>query len=112
MQKIGPFFYIGNKLIYNACTIEEGREQWNKIDNPYSHEELYDASFLDGDYIYEPRGRVVFDRDRRLSIIYIDMCIYKPEVIEKIREAFSLDAYEIDFDDHYRCRNCLKEDLF
>lgn len=48
MAKIGPFFYINNKLIYNACDLDEGREQAGKLDNSYSHEMLYD------DNLYRP----------------------------------------------------------
>lgn len=40
--QIGPFFYIENKLIYNTCTLNKGRRQADKLDNSYSHEQLWD----------------------------------------------------------------------
>ena len=40
MTQIGPFFYIRGKLIYNACSLVEGREQAGKLDNPYGHDQL------------------------------------------------------------------------
>ena len=59
MPRIGPFFYIKEKLIYNACSFSEGRKQADKLDNSYGHEKLWDDRFHSGEYIDHPRGRVV-----------------------------------------------------
>ena len=107
---IGPFFWIRRKLLFNICAVGEGRKQWDKEDNSYSHEQLYDDHFDQGDYIDHPRGRVVRDLCRDISIIYIDRCINRPKVIEEIVGAFNIDAYEIQYDDHYRCRRCIAKD--
>ncbi len=109
MIKLGPFFYIDNKLIYNACTLEDARPQADKLDNSYGHDKLYDDYFLDGDYIDYPRGRVVWDKTNDRAIIYIDKCINNESVIMKILKAFDLKDYVIAFDDHYHCKNCLWE---
>lgn len=105
--KIGPFFYINNELIINAVPIEKGTARGDKIDNPYSHEKLYDDYFRDGDYINYPRGRVVWDTKQNLAIIYIDTCIEKDFVIEKIKELFELDNYILEHDEHYVCPECM-----
>ena len=104
---IGPFFYIENKLIYNTCTLNKGRRQADKLDNSYSHEQLWDDHFDSGGYIDYPRGRVVWDCTNNRAIIYIDRCINTPEVLAKIKEAFDLQDYAVEFDEHYRCRNCI-----
>ena len=104
--QIGPFFYIENKLIYNTCTLNKGRRQADKLDNSYSHEQLWDDHFDSGEYIDHPRGRVIWDCNKYRAIIYIDRCISKPEVILRITEDFDLRDYTIESDDHYRCRNC------
>ena len=108
---IGPFFYIKDVLYVNTCTLAEGRTQADKLDNSYGHDKLYEDHFKDGDYIDYPRGRVVFDLTNWRSIIYIDPCINKPQIIKKIVKAFNIDDYVIEFDDHYHCKNCVG-DLF
>lgn len=58
--KVGPFFFINNKdFIFKGLDIDRARTQADKLDNPYSHERLYDDHFITGDYIDFPRGRVV-----------------------------------------------------
>ena len=83
------------------------RRQADKLDNSYGHEKLWDEKVGVGDYIDCPRGRVVWDCTNDRAIIYIDKCINRPAVIEKIKNAFGFDDYEIGFDDHYRCRRCV-----
>lgn len=111
MTQIGPFFYIHGKLIYNACPLSEGREQAGKLDNPYGHEQLYDSSFKDGDYIDYPRGRVIWDKINSHAIIYIDPCIQNQTVLDKKAGVFELEGYAVASDDHYHCKNCVG-DLF
>ena len=105
---IGPFFYINNELICNTCSLDEGRRQADKLDNSYSHEQLWDDYSRSGEYIDHPRGRVVWDRTNNRAIIYIDKCINKPEIISKIKPAFVIQNYTVEFDDHYRCRDCVE----
>lgn len=103
---IGPFFYIHNRLIFNACPLSEGRRQADKIDNSYSHERLYDDFFEAGEYIDYPRGRVVWDCGNNRAVIYIDPCINRAEVVEKLRAAFDVTEYVLAEDDHYHCKQC------
>ena len=107
MPKIGPFFYIRNKLLYHAVALSEGRAQADKLDDSYSHERLYDAYFRSGDYIDYPRGRVIWDTTRQQAIVYIDPCIADEDVLRQIAEAFSLERYTVESDDHYHCKNCV-----
>ena len=93
LSSIGPFFYIWGKLIYNACPLSEGREQAGKLDNSYGHDQLYDAHFKTGEYIDYPRGRVVWDEKKIHSIIYIDPCINRENVLSQIIDAWT-DTYE------------------
>ena len=87
---IGPFFYIRGKLIYNACPLAEGREQAGKLDNSYGHDQLYDDHFKIGEYIDYPRGRVVWDKEKIHSIIYIAPCINREDVLSRIIAAFDI----------------------
>lgn len=105
--QIGPFFYIENNLICNTCPLDNGRRQADKLDNSYSHEQLWDDYFNSGEYIDHPRGRVVWDCTNNRTIIYIDKCINNPEVLAKIKDAFALQDYSVEFDSHYCCRDCV-----
>ena len=111
LSSIGPFFYIRGKLIYNACPLAGGREQAGKLDNSYGHDQLYDAHFKTGEYIDYPRGRVVWDEKKIHSIIYIDPCINRENVLSQIIDAFDIGDYVVEYDDHYHCKNCVG-DLF
>ncbi len=104
---IGPFFYINNRLIYNTCPLENGREQAGKLDNSYGHEQLYDDYFKYGDYIDYPRGRVIWDKEKNYAVIYIDSCINKENVLEEIIKAFEIADYVVEQDEHYCCKNCV-----
>lgn len=108
---IGPFFFIRGKLIFNACPLAEGREQAGKLDNSYGHDVLYDAYFKTGEYIDYPRGRVVWDKEKNHSIIYIDPCINRKDVLSQIISSFNIGEYVIEYDDHYHCKKCVG-DLF
>ena len=96
MVLIGPFFYIRGKLIFNACPLAEGQEQAGKLDNSYGHDQLYDDHFKTGEYIDYPRGRVVWDKEKNLSIIYIDPCINREDVLSQIIDAFDIWDYVVE----------------
>ncbi len=111
-MQIGPFFYIPQKrrVIYNACNIEQGELRIDKYDNPYGHEQLWDDYFSNGDYINYPRGRVIYDSTNHKAIIYIDKCINKPVMIEKIKTLFAIDIpYVVEYDFHYQCIRCMQD---
>ena len=105
---IGPFLYIKNTLIFNACPLSEGRKQADKLDNSYGHEKLRDDHFYTGDYIDYPRGRAVWDCTNNRVIIYIDPCIKRANVLAKIEAAFGLTDYVLAEDDRYRCKRCVE----
>ena len=105
---IGPFFYVNGGFIMHKITANQGESRGNKLDNPYSHEKLYDDNFKCGDYINIPRGRVVWDCEEDKAIIYIDICIEKVDVaVMEIAKAFGLTDYMIKHDEHYVCPNCI-----
>ena len=109
MSKIGPFFYIHDVLLCNACPLSEGRKQANMIDNSYGHEQLFDDYFHTGDYIDYPRGRVIWERMKEQAIIYIDPCIDRPDIVNKIIDTFELSSYTMASDEHYHCKHCIGE---
>lgn len=109
MLTIGPFFYINDRLIYNACPLDQARKQFDKLDNSYGHEKLFDDYFRTGDYIDYPRGRVVWDITNDHAIVYIDSCINKPKILMEIAETFGLGKYVVERDEHYQCKYCITD---
>jgi len=89
INNIGPFFYINGEYIAHCIPDWRGEKRGGKLDNPYSHESLYDDFFHDGDYIDVPRGRVVWDTEADRAILYLDRCIEKINgAVEKIAKRF------------------------
>ena len=56
---LGPFFYADGVITGHKILVASGETRGGKVDNPFSHEKLYDDNFSGGDYIDIPRGRVV-----------------------------------------------------
>lgn len=106
-SKLGPFFLIENKLLYNAADISDCDTRGDKIDNPCSHEKLFEENYSKSlDYIDYPRGRVIWDSTNGRAIIYIDPCINNAATIGKIAKAFSISDYTVEGDIHYHCKKC------
>lgn len=104
---IGPFFYYQGQLVAHAIPEEDGEQRAGKLDNPYSHEQLFDEIGSGEDYINIPRGRVVFDMKQASGIIYVDRCIENvPGAIEQLAQIFRLHHFEVQYDDHYVCPGC------
>ncbi|MDP4132731.1 MAG: hypothetical protein Q8882_01820 [Bacillota bacterium] len=109
MLTIGPFFYIDGKFLTHKISVEQGDVRGDRIDNPYSHEKLYDDNYSSGDYINVPRGRVIWDSENNRTIIYIDTCIEKVDgAVKEIAKAFGLTDYLVEHDEHYVCPNCMR----
>jgi len=104
-ELVGPFFYIHGCLIMSGIPLSSARLQADKLDNPMSHEELFDSLRLDGDYIDYPRGRVIWDCTKHRGIIYIDPCIKNRG--EEIARKFHLQECVLEEDEHYHCKNCV-----
>ena len=54
---------------------------------------------------------VLWDEQKNHSIIYIDPCIHRDNVLSQIIEAFDIEDHVVEYDDHYRCKKCVG-DLF
>ena len=105
---IGPFFYIDGGFLSHRIQLAQGEKRGDKLDNPYSHEKLYDDHYSDGDYIRIPRGRVVWDIEENRAIIYIDTCIEKVTgAVEAAAALFGLTDYAVAHDEHYVCPDCI-----
>lgn len=123
MGKVGIFWVIKGEIFAYTQSIEETLQKEQArvdmtgvVDSSFSHykkwEETLSGKYPYADFATYPRGRVVFSLARREYIIYVDECITNGE-IAKVVKKFDLDAYRIDYDEHYSCDNCIdKKDLF
>ena len=53
----------------------------------------------------------MWDKEKNHSIIYIDPCINREDVLSQIIAAFNIGDYVVEYDEHYHCKNCVG-DLF
>lgn len=109
---VGPFFYIVTKqLNYSGFLCnqvsEESAERYGKfLVDPKSHSDLFDERFRNRfiEYYRFPRGRVLFDTEKKIHIIYIDKCLY--DRLAEIADLFNIKEYIVAYDEHYVCPKC------
>lgn len=114
---VGIFWVIDGKLYLHREGIIK-REQKEKgvvlVDSSLSHFkewELHQKEYPYDDFATYPRGRVIYDVNRKDHIIYTDRCVKMSE-INKIVERCYINKYVIAYDEHYRCDNCLEEEIW
>ena len=107
MSTIGPFFIYNNKILSHKLPPANCERRGDKLDNPYSHERLYDDNFYSGEYINIPRGRVVWDCTNNIAIIYIDKCV--EDKADEVAKEFNLIDYSVEYDNHYVCPKCMRD---
>lgn len=114
---VGIFWVIDGKLYLHRQKINK-RELKEKgvvlADSSLSHFkewDLHQKEYPYDDFATHPRGRVIYDVNRKDHIIYADKCV-KTSEINKIVERCYINKYVIAYDEHYRCDNCLEEDIW
>ena len=113
MNRIGIFFICGNgKIIADYIPYKKGRMLNGLYDSNSDHWKLFDShihEFDTDDYIYVPRGRVIFDELNNQSIIYMDKCyLSDKKTLKKIIKLFQVGNYITKTDIHYQCLKCLE----
>ncbi len=102
---VGPFFYIQNRisnvsgLYADLLPIADGLNDGYFINHPLSHADLFDRLMTDIEYFDVPRGRVLFDIDKNIYMIYIDPTI--KEHVPAIAALFQVENYLVGYDEHY-----------
>jgi len=106
---VGAFYMVGDNLLSNSVKLSDGDEYGGFI-NYSSHWDLWKAlcrsypKLKNYEYDDFPRGRVVFDKTSRKSIIYLDKKLNNPQAVDKICKEYHLGSnYEVnDEDEHYQ----------
>ena len=107
IPQVGPFFKIKGKYLYDAIGIDKLESDAGVLDNPCSHETLFENKYGEElDYIDYPRGRVLWDNKENRGIIFIDPCIKSKTTITQIAKIFCLPDYIVKEDLHYHCKRC------
>jgi hypothetical protein len=113
MAKIGIFWVWKGVVLGRARNQDEGEEGVpGLVDSPDSHVDLWPAITLDAyqfpalmniAYEYVPRGRVLYDKNQDLSIVYLDSTLDTAKARKAIAKFFDLDLANVTWesDPHY-----------
>jgi hypothetical protein len=85
------------------------------VDCELSHYDFWrrcEKEYPNADFATFPRGRIMFDLDKKENVVFYDECITK-EQLNEILELLQIKKYRIEYDEHYSCDNCVdKKELF
>lgn len=114
MGLVGIFFFINGEIIIETTELKDAEEYGDFKIHKRSHYDMWISELekrTHKPYDYFPRGRVVYNYKDNYFRIFIDRCINKSEIIDRIKTAFCIQRQKIDFVDddfHYTCHNCNK----
>ena len=101
---IGIFWVYKGKVFGRARDVAEGDEYVQGIiDSPDNHTDYWDSEegyqhmfpeLRSCEYMDVPRGRVLYDRNDRHSVVYMDQSLFLPS-IKKLVESFFCLADEV-----------------
>lgn len=108
-SKVGAFFIVNGDILSNEVDVRQG-DSYGDFVNYSSHWDLWKAAqraypqLLNIDYDTFPRGRVVYNKSIRKSIIYLDPKLNNEIDIELVTDRFRIKngTYIVDDqDEHY-----------
>lgn len=117
--KVGIFWVIKGKFFakVEGKRLEEeqgvGRAALTGfIDSDLGHyecwEKLCGIRYPNADFSTFPRGRVMYDVNKKEHLIYADRCIGR-EIVE-IAKLYNAERYRVEREEHYRCDKCMQEE--
>ena len=85
------------------------------VDCELSHYDFWrrcEKEYPNSDFATFPRGRIMFDLDKKENVVFYDECITK-EQLKEILDLLKIEKYRVEYDEHYSCDNCVdKKELF
>lgn len=111
---VGIYFYVDGKFIIDAVLLEQGEaygdfvqhgghyDYWSALTPSSRIEYLFKSRAYDA----FPRGRVVYDSEKKKYILYADKCLLKQHLIKQIQQAFGITDAIVKTDEHYKCSSC------
>ena len=107
----------GRKIIFpiwypKAAFLEEKTGRLDCILSHYDFWRRCENEYPNSDFATFPRGRIMFDLDKKENVIFYDKCITK-EQLNEILDLLQIKKYRVEYDEHYSCDNCVdKKELF
>jgi hypothetical protein len=107
----------GRKIIFTFWYPKEAflEKKMGIVDCELSHYDFWrrcENEYPNSDFATFPRGRIMFDLDKKENVVFYDECITK-EQLEEILDLLQIKKYRVEYDEHYSCDNCVdKKELF
>lgn len=121
-MNVGIFWFHNGTIIGKATPLTEAEEGLPGVfDSSENHVDVWDAirhqlpaAFRDGEYFELPRGRVLYSKTLKHSIVYMDKTLRTAAIKSAICEFFDLDAQKVKWlvDDHYTTNTSALDRLF
>jgi hypothetical protein len=117
---VGIFWRVDGVLVVDRSTLEEAEPYGDCITHAAGHYERWQAwqalptarladlgipvQVASTEYDQWPRGRIVYETPPRRFVLYADRRLQKPDIIDALKSAFSLNEAEVVVrsDAHYR----------
>lgn len=124
MAAVGVFWIYKNQLFGKPSPLDNGVEGVpNLIDSPDNHADIWDTEqpgqkcfpeLIHREYQDIPRGRVLFDKRRKKSIVYMDRTLMTATNRRRIAELFELTLEDVIWrkDSHYTTDSAAIDRLF
>ena len=111
-SNIGLFWVVDGKVLSRKSLPQAAPVVCGKADIAADHFSTWRAlrpAQAPVSYDYHPRGRVIYDTEQNVFMIYADRCLIKNKrMMKKIEAEFGLASVprEIHSDAHYQCHRC------
>ena len=107
----------GRKIIYPLWYPKKAflEKHSGRLDCELSHYDFWrrcEKEYPNADFATFPRGRIMFDFDKKENVVFYDECIDKKQ-FDMILDLLQIKEYRVEYDEHYSCDNCVdKKELF
>lgn len=106
-NRVGLFFVVNEELLLHSCTLEEAELYGIFANYPLSHDKVWRTKYqrkFGVDFDYFPRGRIVYNKEKQLYLLYYDSCI--EEEAKQMQKLFPEGRCILSRDEHYQCHSC------
>lgn len=77
---VGLFFVVRSDLLLHSCTLNEAEPYGDFLNYALSHDKVWREHYQIKycvDFDYFPRGRIIYNKEKQLYLLYYDGCIEK-----------------------------------
>lgn len=118
--KVGIFWFFRGQVLGCAVRLAGRNDTGNFIDSPINHYEYWprlqatNPALRFHDYIDIPRGRALFRKRGKRTVIYMDRALFNAPAQRRIRRFFggNADSCMFEADEHYTTDPAALDELF